>query len=610
MNNGDDDLLAIPPEFDRRKGKNREAAVLHHDPTEPRAKKTTKETEGSHLNGPNGKVCPNPPDTPEPPGRHPTLGEPAATYDYRDAEGRRIGIVYYFETRDGETSSPLTLCHEDEKPIWKWREFNHPAPLFGLGELVNTDAIVFVHGDEKSAIAGSEHFPDHVHATWRGDANAICNTDWSPLKNRRVIVWPKADLQGETAAQAVADAVLAAHATKVKIAQPLTELGEGADASYISSAQILEYAQEQIKNGRVIKPQWDDFRLLSWADLAQQPDREPLIKGVLDQGALSLMFGDSGAAKSFLVVDIGLHVATGRTWHDRKVRQGAVVHIAAEGSGGIKRRLEAQSRYHGIEPNVVPFYVLPRAIDLCRSDSDTDELIKAIGQIEGNELIVVDTISRALGGGDENSSYDMGTFVKNCEKLRLQTGAHVMLVHHPGKDASRGARGHSLLRAAVDTEIQVTKSNDEVTLKVTKQRDIASGGTFTASLVSVEISQDEDGEAITSCVVIEAEPSKAEKPLTGYAKTAYEALVKVADDIALASPNPNPKHNSDRTSRVCPVIVWREEFRTRCVDAMDIKPDTFQKRFTRSAESLEGRGLVGFRGGKAWVKNPSRTNKT
>ena len=118
MKNGEEDLLAIPPEFDRRKGKKPEVAILLHDCTETPAEKTGNETAGGHLNEPNGEVCPTPPDTSEPPDSHPTLGEPAATYDYRDAEGRRIGIVYYFETRDGETSSPLTLCHEDEKPIW------------------------------------------------------------------------------------------------------------------------------------------------------------------------------------------------------------------------------------------------------------------------------------------------------------------------------------------------------------------------------------------------------------------------------------------------------------------------------------------------------------
>ena len=174
MKNGENDPLAIPPEFDRRKGKNREAAVLHHDPTEPRAKKTTKETEGSHLNGPNGKVCPNPPDTPEPPGRHPTLGEPAARYDYHNFEGSLIGIVCYFETLDGKETRSLTLSHVDGELDWQWRAFERPAPLFGLHDLAaESHAAVFVHGDEESACAARELFSDHLHVTWPGGGVGI-----------------------------------------------------------------------------------------------------------------------------------------------------------------------------------------------------------------------------------------------------------------------------------------------------------------------------------------------------------------------------------------------------------------------------------------------------
>ncbi len=172
-----------------------------------------------------------------------------------------------------------------------------------------------------------------------------------------------------------------------------------------------------------------------WADLSQEPKREALIKGVSDRGTLSEIHGESGAAKTFVALDLGLHVSLGWPWHGHKVRQGAVVYIATEGGGGIERRLDALRLHHDIVPDGVPFYVLNRTVDLCHQDGDTYALIEAVQQIEGVELVVVDTVSRALVGGNENASDDMGAFVANCDMLRLETGAHVLLVHHVGKDA-------------------------------------------------------------------------------------------------------------------------------------------------------------------------------
>ena len=70
-------------------------------------------------------------------------------------------------------------------------------------------------------------------------------------------------------------------------------------------------------------------------------------------------------------------------------------------------------------------------------------------------LIVVDTLSRAMAGANENTSEDMSQFIKNCDILRNISNAHLMIVHHTGKDAAKGARGSSALKAALDTEIEL-----------------------------------------------------------------------------------------------------------------------------------------------------------
>src|SRR5205085_7024209 len=110
------------------------------------------------------------------------------------------------------------------------------------------------------------------------------------------------------------------------------------------------------------------------------------------------------------------------------------------------------------------------------------------------ELIIIDTLSRVLAGGNENAPDDMGSFVRNVDRLRADTGAAVLVVHHTGKDTSRGARGHSLLHAATDTEIETSK--DDVsgvyTAKVTKQRELPTEGALSFSLRQIELGFDQD----------------------------------------------------------------------------------------------------------------------
>jgi hypothetical protein len=110
-----------------------------------------------------------------------------------------------------------------------------------------------------------------------------------------------------------------------------------------------------------------------------------------------------------------------------------------------------------------------------------------------------------MHGGDENSGEDMGAVVRHADLIRVQTGAHVMFIHHCGKDAARGARGHSSLRAACDTEIEVSGKEGTRTAKVTKQRDFACGDAFGFDLEAVTLGTDDDGDAIRTCIVRDAE---------------------------------------------------------------------------------------------------------
>jgi hypothetical protein len=260
--------------------------------------------------------------------------------------------------------------------------------------------------------------------------------------------------------------------------------------------------------------------------------RPALIQGLLDVGAMSVVYGESGAGKTFWALDISFHIGQGKPWRGLTVTPGTVVYVAAEGGHGIKKRIKAYRQRHEITG--VPFALAPCSVDLCSKNADTGpliELIKNAAKTTGQPvaLVVIDTLARAMAGKNENDSQDMGAFVGNIDHVRTASGAHVMIVHHTGKDRAKGARGHSSLRAATDTEIELEKG----VAKVTKQRDLESAGQqFAFSLESVDIGSDASGARVTSCVVKQIDGVCVFSPIepTGQPKAALDALRKLLAD--------------------------------------------------------------------------------
>ncbi|MFG1361022.1 AAA family ATPase [Xanthobacter pseudotagetidis] len=241
--------------------------------------------------------------------------------------------------------------------------------------------------------------------------------------------------------------------------------------------------------------QWTPFDAA--ADGALTDSVAPLIKGLLDQGAMTVLYGESNVGKTFVAMDIAHHVATGRSWGGMKTTRLPVVYVAAEGGRGAKKRAAALRLRRGDPGDLFRFLISP--VDLLRSSADLQPLVTMLRELpQAPGLIVVDTLSRAMAGGDENSSTDMGAMVKHLDALRSATGAHVLVVHHSGKDTSKGARGHSLLRAATDTEIEIQNNR----IMVTKQRDLDRAWSSGFSLDVVELGRDADGDPVTSCVVV------------------------------------------------------------------------------------------------------------
>jgi putative DNA primase/helicase len=242
---------------------------------------------------------------------------------------------------------------------------------------------------------------------------------------------------------------------------------------------------------------------------------EELVQGLLTEGAASMLFGDSNSGKTFLSIDMACAVARGVTWMGRKTEQGMVVYVAAESPASIRARLQAYQQHHACKvPN---FAIVQSPLDLYSSEKDTDALIQLVHHIEKQrgqkaKLIIGDTLARLSAGANENSGEDMGLVVRRIDRIRSECHAHFLVIHHSGKAAINGARGWSGIRAAVDTEIEVSDGPAGRCAEITKQRDLpGKGDRLGFRLEAVSLGLTKWGDPASTCVVVQIE-APARKP--------------------------------------------------------------------------------------------------
>ncbi len=247
------------------------------------------------------------------------------------------------------------------------------------------------------------------------------------------------------------------------------------------------------------------FPVIPWHQFAVQTSHQYLIKGLLPKATLGVLYGESGSGKSFITLDMCVAVARGLPWRGKRTTQGRVIYIVAEGAAGFRNRLIAYARHHGLDPASIPLDIIDATPNLLLKD-DALDVCKAILDTGARpSLVVVDTLAQAMAGANENASEDMGKALAHCKGIFKATGAMVLLVHHSGKDSSRGARGWSGMRAAADVELEVTRTLQGRALRTTKQKDGADYQEWGFGLEVVNIGTDPDGDTLTSCVVVEAE---------------------------------------------------------------------------------------------------------
>jgi phage/plasmid primase-like uncharacterized protein len=305
------------------------------------------------------------------------------------------------------------------------------------------------------------------------------------------------DLDANGVGRKYADAARAAHGAAIAVLPTFTDGRVAGDWNDLHQAEDADVVKRQIEG---VPP--SRFRLLTAGDLAALPPLRWRVRDVLPESGLAAVFGPSGSGKSFLVIDLALSVARGLAWFGHRVKGCPVCYAALEGEAGIAGRVAAYTERHGETGNRVRYLV--QRFNLL-SPNDVADLASAIHDAGGaGGVVILDTLNRAAPGSDENDSKDMGAIITAAKLLQTEVGGLVVLVHHVGKDKSRGMRGHSSLHAALDAAIEVDRDDGRREWKLHKAKDGEDGQAHPFRLDVVDVGTDDDGEPLTSCVVAPA----------------------------------------------------------------------------------------------------------
>jgi hypothetical protein len=312
---------------------------------------------------------------------------------------------------------------------------------------------------------------------------------------------------------------------------------------------------------------------------------------------VSAVYGAPKSTKTFLALDVALHVAHARNWYGQRVKGGGVVYVCGEGAAGARLRMKAWRQERDGDDGA-PFAMIPQSLNLFDDDDELTRLIDEVNGLSGPmeapvRLVILDTLARMIGAGDEDKARDINLFVRSSERIQRETGAHVMIVHHSGKDRDRGMRGSNALLGAVDVAIEVTKDDEGFCeAKVTAIKDGGDVGPFRYTLRQTVVGCDEDGEDIESCVIVPADASQGAKrkapKLTPAELRALEQLRGALRDVGTLRDG----------VQIVPAGTWRD----RCYSVHEGEHEAKKKHAQRVTKALIERGLVESDGAHVWLE--------
>lgn len=342
-----------------------------------------------------------------------------------------------------------------------------------------------------------------------------------------------------------------------------------------------------------------------------------LIDGILPIRGLAVFIGEPKAGKSNLAADIGFAVARGVAYGGRPALQGPVFYLTREGVLGFRRRLVALRRHHGAEGEGVPFYMVDDMPNIGGEETDVGDMLRDLDQfilehsLPAPRMVILDTLARCIGEGDENSARDMGRAVTRCEAIERHFGCLVGLVHHVGKDPGRGARGSNALNAAADVLIVIEKHDGHSSARVEQMKDGPEGIEWTFRLLPFDLGETldpptETSENVSACVVeLLSDPTQAKQRETKMRRTPRGVpgdLLKVirrgieesGQRDAPSDLVPRNVRAIDRATlkRYCKIMAWQDQ---------DEKPDGFRSTLSRSMSTLREADAIGFSDEWVWL---------
>ena len=444
---------------------------------------------------------------------------------------------------------------------------------------------------------GPAHLCEGIGAAWAvwqaTGRRAVCCFGWGNVRrvavamrerdpSARVVLLPDTGKE-QDAAKIAADvgAVIAAMPPGWPDNSDVSDLAraEGGDVL----ALLLENATEPPKPA-------PRYKLLGSADLHALPPLAWRVRGVLPTVGLAGLYGPSASGKSFLALDMAAAIAEGSRWFDCRVESAPVVYAALEGEAGFKLRVQAWEAHKGRTlPGGLQMMMQPFKLTDPRDVRDLAAVVPTCA------VVFIDTLNRAAPTADENSSSDMGEILEAAKRLQSLINGLVVLIHHTGKDATKGLRGHSSLFAALDCAVEVSRDGDRREWKVAKSKDGIDGGAHPFKLQIETLGIDEYHDPVTSCVVAADtsadEIKRVKLPRGGNQRLVYECIRGLFKDGISGKPGAPPL----RPCIELEAAVIAGASRLTCPS---------DRRATRTREAITGlvsRGVLGLNEGWLWT---------
>jgi len=296
-----------------------------------------------------------------------------------------------------------------------------------------------------------------------------------------------------------------------------------------------------------------------------------IIKNVLEEDSLVGIFGNAKSGKSFVAIDMACCVSTGLDWHEKHTKEGLVLYLCAEGHRGISRRFLAWEAVNNKKLNKAKLHYSERGVQVL-DDLDIEMMRNEALVIQDNykeapKMVVIDTVARSFGPGSENSTEDMNRFIANVDRfIREEFKCCTVLIHHTGhgeNTKSRG-RGSSVLPAALDAEMKVTKKEESYTkwnvdLEQTLIKDGKGIAPMRFAFQETEFHHlsDEQGDPTTSGALVQIDYVKEDK--TKQISTKQQEVLDALEGIWLRKANNARNNNEDVETIIVTQKEWRDE---------------------------------------------------